>query len=463
MNLANLSNDELLVGIHSLAGQGRQMLARLLAYLGEVEERRLDLQSACSSLFDFCLRRLGMSEDEAYRRVAAARIARSFPVALGMIERGEIHLTGLLMLREHLSPEQGEALLHAAAGKTKSELQHLLAERFPRPDAPSRLQLLTAASASFGEGARSAAQEIGAPSRRHSSSSPGNRSRIEPLAPARYRVEFTASAELRDKLQRAADLLRHANPSGDLAVLVERALDTLLPKLEKQRLAKVTRPVRILRSASPLPSDAPAANASTANAPVKEVPSSSTRPGYVPRAVRRAVLERDGERCAFVDEKGRRCEARTWLELDHRVPRAVGGADDSANLSVRCRAHNGLAAECFFGRGHIERKVAERRAGQRATHEDDERPAPAASTAPAGASARGAGSLGRASANKDDAQDRSAHPRQRGPELTLRALCNLGFRPREARRALSVVEQRFAGSEPRSVETWLREALDVLA
>jgi len=53
MNLTHLSNDELLAGVHTLACQGRMVLARLLAYLGEVEERRLDLRSACSSLFDF--------------------------------------------------------------------------------------------------------------------------------------------------------------------------------------------------------------------------------------------------------------------------------------------------------------------------------------------------------------------------------------------------------------------------
>jgi hypothetical protein len=99
MNLAHLSNDALLAGVRSLADQGRRGLARLLAHLGEVEERRLDLESACGSLFDFCVRRLSMSEEEAWRRVAAARLVRRFPTARSMIERGEIHLTGLLMRR----------------------------------------------------------------------------------------------------------------------------------------------------------------------------------------------------------------------------------------------------------------------------------------------------------------------------------------------------------------------------
>ena len=105
MKLTELSNEQLLSGLHAFVGQGRALLARLLAYLGEVEERRLDLESACSSLFDFCVRRLAMSEDEACRRVAAARLARRFPVVLDMIERGEIHLTGLLLLRDYLTDE----------------------------------------------------------------------------------------------------------------------------------------------------------------------------------------------------------------------------------------------------------------------------------------------------------------------------------------------------------------------
>jgi hypothetical protein len=48
MKLDDLSNEALLAGLHALVGQGRALLARMLVYLGEVEERRLDLESACS-------------------------------------------------------------------------------------------------------------------------------------------------------------------------------------------------------------------------------------------------------------------------------------------------------------------------------------------------------------------------------------------------------------------------------
>ena len=67
-------------------------------------------------------------------------------------------------------------------------------------------------------------------------------SQLAPLSETRHKVQFTASDELRNKLERARDLMRHANADGDLAVVVERAVDLLLEKLERQRLGKTTRP-----------------------------------------------------------------------------------------------------------------------------------------------------------------------------------------------------------------------------
>jgi hypothetical protein len=383
--LSSLSNEELLSDLHSLVGQGRVVLARLLAHLGEVEERRLDLQSACSSLFDFCVRRLGMGDDEACRRVAAARLARRFPIALGMIERGEIHLTSLLLLREHLTNENHEEVLGAARGLSKNGVQHLIAARFPRPDAPCLIQPLPAGP-SLPPPELSMASVAPAAFPSASSSS-----RVVPLSTERYKVQFTASAELRQKLERATNLMRHGNPSGDLSVVVERAMDLLLAELEKRRLGKTTRPRTNRKNA---------------------------RRGYVSRAVRREVFERDGEQCTYVDEAGRRCQSRAFLELDHRTPRALGGTDDATNVRVRCKAHNALAAEEDFGRRYVEKRVSEKK----------------------------------------------IHPRQRGydSETARRALCGLGFKEGQVNRALGILEERWAGAAP-PMETVLHEALSVLA
>ncbi|WP_394851192.1 HNH endonuclease [Pendulispora rubella] len=318
-----------------------------------------------------------MSDDEACRRVAASRIARRFPLALNMLERGDLHLTALLLLRDYLTQDNHEELLRAAAGKTKGQVQELLATYFPRPDVPSLMGRLPDAAAQPATGTSGRAAKT---------------TRVEPLSPERYKVQFTASSELKAKLEYALDLMRHANPDGDLSIVVERALDLLVVELEKRRLGKTSRPAT-------------------------KAPRNETRSGYVTRATRREVFERDGGQCTFVDESGRRCECRSFLELDHIAARARGGTDEATNLQVRCRSHNRLAAERDFGRAYID----EKRSGRRPSH-----------------------------LKTQCAPNLPIHPRQRGYEsaTALRALTYLGFKESQARHALNVVEERMAGSAP---------------
>jgi len=148
------------------------------------------------------------------------------------------------------------------------------------------------------------------------------------------------SQELHDKLRHAQELLSHQVPSGDIAGVLERALDVLIAGLEKRKFAATDRP----RHAQRRP---------------------STNPRYVPADVKRSVWERDGGRCTFVSEGGRRCPARTLLEFDHADPVALGGQATVARMRLRCRAHNQYAAERTFGTEFMrhKREAARRAAG----------------------------------------------------------------------------------------------------
>src|SRR5262249_10261789 len=123
---------------------------------------------------------------------------------------------------------------------------------------------------------------------------------IQPLARDRYHVHFTAGVSLRDKLQRAQDLLRHAIPTGDPAEVIERALDALIETVSKEKYAAT---------------DSPPAHRGGRKG-------SGPAPGsrHVPAEVRRAVLARDGERCAYIAPDGRRCHERAFLEFHHVKP-----------------------------------------------------------------------------------------------------------------------------------------------
>jgi 5-methylcytosine-specific restriction endonuclease McrA len=71
-------------------------------------------------------------------------------------------------------------------------------------------------------------------------------------------------------------------------------------------------------------------------------------------AVRRAVFQRDDGRCTYTAASGQRCHETRGLELHHVTAFAQGGEHTEANLTLRCRAHNVLAAEEDFGRDFME-------------------------------------------------------------------------------------------------------------
>lgn len=93
---------------------------------------------------------------------------------------------------------------------------------------------------------------------------------------------------------------------------------------------------------------------STASAlsPTQQAPRRRGR--QVPAAVKREVFARDDGCCSYTDERGERCCETRYLEFHHLQPFAHGGEHVATNLTLRCAAHNALAAEEDFGRDFIE-------------------------------------------------------------------------------------------------------------
>jgi hypothetical protein len=96
-----LSNEQLLLGLNGLLSRSRRFTALIVAHLGEVEERRLHLLAGASSLFSYCVTRLGMSEDEAYRRIEVAKLARRFPRLFEMLTAGQVSLSVAALLKPY--------------------------------------------------------------------------------------------------------------------------------------------------------------------------------------------------------------------------------------------------------------------------------------------------------------------------------------------------------------------------
>ena len=295
-SLAPLDDQALLAELPRLAGSERSATVALVARLAELDARRLYLAAGFSSLFAYCTSVLKLSEGEAYNRIEAARAVRRTPELLDRLSDGSLSLTTLRMVAPHLSDD--DALLDAAAGKSRRQVQELIVAKLPEEPPVSSVRKLPDLP-------------------------PSRRPVVAPVSADQYRITITASREMRDELGRVQDLLRHQIPDGDPGRILARALTLLRQELERKKLggAETKRKVR------------------------------PTRPGsrHVPADVRRAVWKRDGGRCAFVARDGRRCDERGRLEFHHIDPWVLGGEATVRNISLRCRAHNAHEAVAWFG------------------------------------------------------------------------------------------------------------------
>jgi len=144
--LSHLSDHTLLRDLASLVARDRATTASLLAHLAEVDARRLYLPAAHPSMFSYCVHELRLSEDCAYKRIQAARVARQFPAIFPAVADGRLHLSAVVLLAPYLTLENADGLLAAAAHNSKSEIEELLARRFPRSETIGLVQALPASA-----------------------------------------------------------------------------------------------------------------------------------------------------------------------------------------------------------------------------------------------------------------------------------------------------------------------------
>jgi RuvA, C-terminal domain len=180
--LSLVSDTELLARMPWLVNKERGATSEVIAHLIEIDRRRLYVDESSSSLTSYCIERLGYSEDAASKRVRVARLAGRFPGVLDELRSGAIHLTGLCLLAQYLTPESYETLVPAARGKTRHKIEELLAAHFPKPDVPDRIV--------------SVPEQTSAPSLIRPGTDPAPVSRVEPRSASSFAVQFTASVEL---------------------------------------------------------------------------------------------------------------------------------------------------------------------------------------------------------------------------------------------------------------------------
>lgn len=353
IDVSRWSDAELERGFAQRVRRDRVLTAEVLIFLGEMIARRLFGPAGYSSMYQYCVRRCGMSADVAFKWTRAARVARRFPVVLDMVEDGRLHLTAITMIAPRLEASTAPWLLPAAASKSTRELRLLLASHWPQPDAPTVIKPIAARReapavgqcneppAVGGERATepetsTQSQELAAQpvlfsdtdARQQGESSPPA---VSTAPTARYLLQCTLDEEAVELLERARSLAA-PGAAAEVTAVLKAALRDHVEQQEKRKFAATERPRSTGR------------------------PHAGGASRGIPAHVKREVWMRDEGRCTFVGVDGTCCGTREALEFDHILPVARGGESTTANVRLRCRTHNQVEADRVFGRAFMDRK-----------------------------------------------------------------------------------------------------------
>jgi 5-methylcytosine-specific restriction endonuclease McrA len=395
-SFSHLSGSQVLHGFSQAKASSRATDALLLAYVADIDARKLFLDAGYPSIHAFCVTEFDATHDEAKARIRTARVALKFPTMFAMLSDGRLKMSLVLLLAPYLHPGNVEELLAAVTSRTKREAQRILAQRFPRTEmmswtmgSPSLDRAVPDAvtTASLDNGSTTPEQKyetVGVPERLGMTTQtpvlephavqtptpevmpvvapittspatsiptekilgiptptpPTPQTRVTPLAANAHGVQFMMDDDALDDLEYLRAALGHQAPTD--AHVFARALKALRREVDKRRSAATDRPQRSRAQAG-------------------------SNPRHIPNHVRRAVWKRDRSQCAFLGTDGRRCTARSGLELDHVVPVARGGQSTVDNLRLLCWAHNQHVAERAFGAAFMKgkRDEAQRKRGGR--------------------------------------------------------------------------------------------------
>lgn len=268
MEIQKLSDKALLEATLTLVKREKEILSDILSHLEEVRRRRLFSELGYGSLFQYCVKHLGYSEDQTYRRINALKLIKEIPQVQKQIASGTLTLSIINVAQTLFKADTNVnkvEVLASLENKSKRE-----AEKIVRTLSPN-------------------------------------------LPPKQIQLKLNLTESQQEKWQQIKSNLAHRNLSDE--ELFERICDQFLVPAAAPRL---------------LP------------------PRSSAAEKSIPNSVKREVKARDQYRCS-------KCQSQHALQIDHKVPRSLGGNHNTQNLRLLCRQCNQRAAIKVLGLAKMEK------------------------------------------------------------------------------------------------------------
>ncbi len=310
MELNSLTDRQLLSNTENLAKQEREILVQVLWHLAEIQRRKL-FSPRYRSLFNYAVARLGYSEDQAARRIAAMRLLVELPEIESNVANGKLGLTQLGIAQTYFRAEKSARAQSA------------------QPDREEKLETLKLLE---GKTTREASRILIKASTALEKMRPET---VRPISATVSEIRLSVKEETLGKITQLKGLLASKHPHLSTAELLDLVFDIALEKLNPARppLRKSAN-----RTVSKIDSIGPGDGAVSGPQNVSCMPNVRT-----PRAdIKRSVWVKAQGRCEM-------CASTHMLEIDHKKPFALGGITAAENLRLLCRNCNQRASIRLFG------------------------------------------------------------------------------------------------------------------
>ena len=242
-----------------------------------------------TSLYDYAIHALKLSEASASNFIAVARKAKTVPDLKVAIAHGELSVAKARKITPVLTKENSTNWIELAKTLTKAKLEKEVAKLAPPTLTPEKAKYVT-------------------------------EDRLE--------LRLGVSEEIMQMLKRAQDLV---SQNKKAAANYEETLKEVLAEYlqRKDHVEKAKRNIETAKRNN-APASVPRTRA--------EKPATQNQ-RYIPAALKHNIYLRDTGQCTHVND-GKRCENRRWLDIHHKIPLANGGKTSEENLTTLCSAHH---------------------------------------------------------------------------------------------------------------------------
>lgn len=294
-----LSNSALLTRFGKIVQTERKITHLVLECIAEIDSRKLYLDKAYPSPYEFLVQEFGYSSSAALRRIESARLLREVPEMAAKIESGALNLSQLSKVQQavrtaqkiedrKLSTEEKQELLNRIEYTTQQQTEVILSQALSLPIF------------------------IEDKAKNHQDES------------VTLTITFTKGQMA--LLKQAQDLIAHAVPEKKWADVI-----TYLSQKEVARKTKVkasrTKAAFDLVPVGPIQSPNSVAGVKSKRQPLVA-------------SVKKAILNRD-KCCQYKDKiTGKACGGTRFLQIDHRQSVWAEGSNEIQNLQILCAQHN---------------------------------------------------------------------------------------------------------------------------